>query len=198
MSGSSYGLIVEGDYDPAVYDAFIRRLHSPDAHIKPLVCGGKTNLMKKFADLLSTFKYEMSGNPVDMAIVISDADGKDPREVEAKMRAKIQGRSYPFPLDVRFYAVPQAMDAWLLADVNAISEAVQGRSGKPVTKSHDDPEGLLDPKQRFRKLLTDHKATYTAELCQEIAEKTDLQILSTRCRRFRIVAELLYCSERQI
>jgi hypothetical protein len=47
MSASSYGIIVEGDYDSAVYDAIIRRLASPDVHIKPLVCRGKTNLMKR-------------------------------------------------------------------------------------------------------------------------------------------------------
>jgi hypothetical protein len=168
-------------------------LASPDAHVKPLVCRGKTNLIKKFPDLLPTFKYEVGGNPVDMAIVIVDADGKDPLEVEEKLRIKIQGRNYPFPMNVRFYAVPQAIDAWLLADAAAISAAVQGRGGKPVTKSHDDPERLLDPKEWFRKLLTDHKATYTAELCREIAQKTDLQLLSQKCRRFPLFAELVDC-----
>ncbi len=193
MSASSYGIIVEGDYDSAVYDAIIRRLASPDAHIKPLPCEGKANVMKKFPGLLSTFKYEIGGNPVDMAIVIVDADGKDPLEVEAKMQEKIQGRNYPFPLNVRFYAVPQAMDTWLLADASAINAAVQRRGGKPVTKSHDDPEGLPHPKEWLRKLLTDHKATYTAELCREIARETDLQVLSERCPRFRVFAELVDC-----
>lgn len=193
MSASSYGIIVEGDYDSAVYDAFIRRLTAPDVHIKPLVCRGKANVLKEFPNLLSTFKYEIGGDPVDMAIVILDADGKEPSEVEAKMRAKIQGRNYPFRLNVCLYAVPQAMDAWLLADVNAIAAVVQGRGGKRVTRSHDDPEGLLDPKVWFRKLLTDHNAAYTAELCREIAQKTDLQVLSERCRRFRVFAELVDC-----
>jgi hypothetical protein len=193
MSASSYGIIVEGGYDSAVYDALIRRLASPDVHIKPLPCEGKTNVMKKFPDLLSTFKYEIGGNPVDMAIVIVDADGKNPLEVEAKMQEKIRGRDYPFPLDVRFYAVPQAMDTWLLADAKAINAAVQGRGGKCGTKSHDDPEGLPHPKEWFRKLLTDHNATYTAALCREVAEKTDLRVLSERCPRFRVFAELVDC-----
>lgn len=193
MSANSYGVIVEGDYDSAVYDALIRRLASPGVHIKPLACEGKPNLMKKFPSLLPTFVYEMGGNPVDMAIVIADADGKDPLEVEAKMRLKIQGRNYPFPLNVRFYAVPQAMDAWLLADVGAISAAVQRRGGRPVTKSHDDPEGLLRPKEWLRKLLTDHKVGYTAAVCAEIAQKVDLQVLAQRCPRFRLFADLVDC-----
>jgi hypothetical protein len=193
MSASSYGIIVEGDYDSAVYDAFIRRLAAPDVHIKPLVCRGKTNLMKEFPGLLRAFEHEVEGNPVDMAIVIRDSDGNDPREIEAKLRMKTQGRNYPFPLDVRFYAVQRAMDAWLLADASAISAAVEGRGGKRVTRSHDNPEGLLNPKEWLRKLLTDHKATYTAELCREIAQKTDLQVLSERCRRFPVFAELVDC-----
>jgi hypothetical protein len=193
MSASSYGIIVEGNYDSAVYGALIRRLALPEAHIKPLPCQGKANVMKKFPGLLSTFKYEVGGNPVDMAIVIVDSDGKDPIEVEAKMQQKIQGRKYPFPLNVRFYAVPQAMDTWLLADVGAIDAAVQRRGGKRVTRSHDDPESLPHPKEWFRNLLTDHHATYTAPLCREIAEETDLQVLSQRCPRFRVFAELVDC-----
>ncbi|MFZ0294845.1 MAG: hypothetical protein WAL52_14655 [Candidatus Sulfotelmatobacter sp.] len=147
MSANSYGIIVEGAYDSAVYDPLIRKLASHKVHIKALVCEGKANLGKKFPGLLRTFEYEIGGDPVDMAIVIVDADGRDPLEVEEHMRRKVQGRNYPFPLNVRFYAVPQAMDAWLLADAAAISAAVQGKGGKPITKSHDDPERLLNPKE---------------------------------------------------
>jgi hypothetical protein len=73
MSATSYGIIVEGDYDSAVYDAIIRRLTAPDIHIKHLVCSGKTNLMKEFPMLLRAFEHEIDGNPVDMAIVIRDS-----------------------------------------------------------------------------------------------------------------------------
>jgi hypothetical protein len=193
MSANSYGIIVEGAYDSAVYDAFIRRLTSPEIHIKPLVCNGKSNLMKKFPALLRAFEHEIGGDPVDMAIVIRDADGRNPGEVEAQMRAKIQGLQYPFRLNVRFHAVRHAMDAWLLADVNAISMACSQRRGTPVTRSHDAPEDLLDPKDGFRKLLTNHNVTYAAEVCREIAQETDLQVLSQKCPRFRGFMELVDC-----
>jgi hypothetical protein len=193
MSASSYGIIVEGPYDSAVYDAIIRRLTSPEIYIKALPCEGKANLMKNFAGLLPTFEYQLAGDPVDMAIVIRDADGKDPLEIEEKMRLKVQGRQYPFRLDVRFYAVPQAMDAWLLADANAISKAIQPRGGKRVTKSHDTPEALLDPKKWLRNLLADHKVGYTAAVCAEIAQEVDLQMLAEKCPRFRNFAELVDC-----
>jgi Domain of unknown function (DUF4276) len=193
MSATSYGIIVEGDYDSAVYDAIIRRLTSPEIHIKPLVCRGKTNLMKEFPALLRAFEHDVDGNPVDMAIVIRDSDGKNPEEIEAQMRAKIQGRQYPFRLDVRFHAVRHAMDAWLLADANAINTASQRRHGRRVTRSLNSLEDVLSPKNRFRKLLSDHKIACTPELCREIAQESDLQLLSERCPRFRVFAELVDC-----
>jgi Mor family transcriptional regulator len=193
MSANSYGVIVEGPYDSAVYEPVIRRLAAPHAYIKSLECDGKANLMKKFPGLLRTFEHEIEGNPVDMAIVVVDADGKDPVEVEARMQAKIEGRNYPFPLNVRLFAVPQAMDAWLLADIAAISAAARRRGGNPITRTYDNPEVLLDPKEWLRKLLTDHKVTYTAELCREIAREIDLKILSQRCPRFRHFAQLVDC-----
>jgi len=193
MSANSYGIIVEGPYDSAVYDPMIRRLTSQEVHIKALDCGGRTNLMKEFPGLLRTFEDAIGGNPVDMAIVIRDADGKDPDEIEAQMRAKIQGRQYPFRLDVRFHAVRNAMDAWLLADVNAISTAVQLKGGRRVTKSHDDPDGLLKPKEWLRKLLADHKVAYTAAVCAEIARQINFDELTQKCPRFGEFTELVDC-----
>jgi hypothetical protein len=193
MSANSYGVVVEGQFDSAVYDALIRRLTSNEMRIKVLQCGGKANLIKKFPALLRTFEYEIDGAPVDMAVVIVDADGKAPFEVEEILRARIQGRQYPFRMSVRPFAVSNAMDAWLLADVLAISAATQTRGGKPVNRTLDNLESLLDPKVALRKLLTDHKVTYTAALCREIAQTADLEILSQRCPRFRAFAELVDC-----
>jgi hypothetical protein len=193
MSANSYGIIVEGDYDSAVYGAFIRKLAAPHAHIKPLVCRGKTNLMKEFPALLRAFEHEVDGHPVDMALVIRDSDGRDPVEVEAQMRVKIEGRRYPFPLNVRLHAVRHAMDAWLLADINAINAASERRGGRRVTRLPDAPEDLLRPKDGLRHLLAEHKVTYTAEVCREIAHATDLQLLSNRCPRFSVFSELVDC-----
>jgi hypothetical protein len=109
------------------------------------------------------------------------------------MRAKIEGRRYPFRLNVRLHAVRHAMDAWLLADADAINTASERRRGKRVTRSQDSPEDILRPKEGLRKLLTDHDVTYTAEVCREIAQNANLRILSERCPRFRVFAELVDC-----
>ena len=192
MSASSYGIIVEGAYDSAVYEAFIQKL-SPNAPIRPLTCGGKTELMKKFPGFLKAFEFELAGGPVDMAVVIRDADGKNPEEIEAQMASKIAGRQYPFALGVQFFAVPQALESWLLADVSALNVVSQRRGGKRVTKSHDAPETLYNPKEWLGELLIDHNLDYTAALAREIALEINLDELSKRCPRFRVFSERVDC-----
>lgn len=184
MSADSYGIIVEGDCDSVVYDALIRRLTSETVYIKPLVCRGKPSLIRKFSDLLWAFQHEVADGPVDVAIVIWDSNGRDPDKFEAEMKARIVGREYPFRSEVALCAVRHAMDAWLLADVEAINTAAQRRGGQRITRSYDRPENLHDPKSWLRKLLNDHGVTYTPQLCREIAQTTNLQILEERCPSF--------------
>jgi len=47
MPANSYGIIVEGTYDSAVYEAIIRRLASHDVSVRAFDCRGKPNLMQK-------------------------------------------------------------------------------------------------------------------------------------------------------
>ena len=192
MSASSYGIIVEGTYDSAAYDAIIGKL-SPGIPIKTIACGGKSDLMKKFPGLLKAFEFEIAERPIDMAVVILDADGKKPEEVEEQMAAKIDVRDYPFALGVQFFVVPQALESWLLADVKALDAVSQRRSGRRVTRSCDSPEALLRPKEWLRQLLTDHKLDYTSGLAREIAQEIDLNTLSDRRPRFRAFTELVDC-----
>jgi len=192
MPASSYGIIVEGGYDSTVYEAIIRRLASHDVHIISRPCDGRTNLTRKFPGFLETFKYvELTGSSLDLAFVIVDADGRNPAEVEAKLRAKVAGRQYPF--EVHFHAVQNAMEAWLLADAQAISRVIHRRVGRSIARTHDAPQGLLDPKPTLTALLEGNRIDYTPAVAGEIAHEVDPQILSARCPRFRVFADLVDC-----
>lgn len=193
MSANSYGIIVEGKYDSAVYEAIIQRLTSQEVPIKALEVGGKVSLMRKFPGLLRAFEHILDGGPVEMAVVIQDADGKDADEIEAEMRAKIEGRTFPFRLGVQVFVVRQAVEAWLLADERAVSAVTLRRNGKQVTKPHHRPEELLDPKETIREVLTDSRVIYTSEVGREIAREIDFQVLSNKCPRFRVFSQLVDC-----
>lgn len=192
MSASSYGIVVEGDYDSAVYEVIINKL-SPSIPIRFLTCGGRSSLMNRFPNLLKVFEYQLAEGPVEMAVVIQDADGRDPEEIEAQMASKIAGRKCPFGLGVQFFAVPQAMESWLLADVKALDTVSQRRGGKHVTRSYDAPETRLRPKEDLRQLLSDHGLIYTPELAREIAREIDLDRLAEACPRFRVFSQLVDC-----
>jgi hypothetical protein len=191
MPADSYGIIVEGGYDSTVYETIIRRLASHEVRIVPRACEGKRNVKHKFPGFLDSFKYSELGGPVDMAIVIVDADGQDPTALEAEMRAKVATRQYRFAVHV--YAVTNAMEAWLLADPDTVNRAMQGRTSKRVTKTHHAPETLLDPKLLLQQLLTGIGVDYTAAVAAEIAQQIDPQVLAGKCPRFRDFAELVDC-----
>jgi hypothetical protein len=191
MPGNSYGIIVEGEYDSAVYCRLVRRLASHEVRIFHRPCEGKPDLVKKFPGFLEAFKYGPAEQSVDIVIVLVDTDGGDPAQLEARMRSRIASRQYPF--QVHFHAVQHAMEAWLLADPGAITNAIQARSGRRVPRTPDAPETLLNPKATLRRLLTDVKVDYTSEVAAQIADNIDTQTLSARCPRFRIFAELVDC-----
>lgn len=191
MPANSYGIIVEGESDSMAYEAIIRNLASHDVRVKPLTCGGRARLMQKFPAYLEALKREVSGGPVDMAIVIQDADGRAPDELENTMRSRIKGRRYPFP--VHCYVARQAMEAWLLADVNAINTVIKKRAGKQITRSRSAPEDLPNPKVVFRQMLTEYSVGITPMVCSEIAKEIDLDVLSQACPRFPAFAELVDC-----
>lgn len=192
MPANSYGIIVEGGYDSAVYNAIVSKLASHEVRVLPRLCEGKSNLIRKFPGLLESFKYNDLGQAaVDIAIVIADADGRNPAELEEELRSKIAGRRYPF--QVHFYAVQQAMETWLLADPQAISRAAEPRRGKRVARTHDAPQDLLKPKPFLRELLERHGVSYTSALAAEIAGNLDLGVLAFKCPRFRTFAELVDC-----
>ena len=78
-------------------------------------------LVKKFPGFLQEFRHAKDGAPVDKALVIRDADHKNPAELLAKMEARIVNRVYPFPR--KLLIVVEELEAWLLADEEAFLAA---------------------------------------------------------------------------
>jgi hypothetical protein len=85
------------------------------------------------------------------------------------------------------------MEAWLLADEKAIRIVAERRSKKGVVKSQRAPEELPNPKQALRQLLEGNKIPYTARVGAEIAREMNVQVVSNKCPRFRVFAELVDC-----
>lgn len=178
-----YGIVVEGNYDKAALTEIIKKCLSSDIEIAPRLCGGKDRLMKHFLGFLESFRYEKQGLPVDKALVIRDADDKDPDELSERMKSKIIDRTYSF--EVKFIAIVQELETWLLADENAISKVTQARSGKTVSRINENLESIVNPKEKLQNILSNAGVPYTPVVAREIAKGLDISIIKNRCPGFK-------------
>lgn len=137
----------------------------------------------QFPGLLESFRYEKQGSHVDKAIVIRDAHGKDPEKLKEKMKSKIANRNYPFK--VKFIIIVQELEAWLLADEEAISRITQSRTGKRVSRINEPLGSISQPKELLYKVLSEAHVPYTDVVAQEIARESDLDKIEYRCPGFR-------------
>ncbi|MEW6409067.1 MAG: DUF4276 family protein [Nitrospirota bacterium] len=178
-----YGIIVEGNYDKAAFKEIIKKCILSDIKIISRPCGGKDHLMKSFPGHLKSFCYEKQGSHIDKALVIRDADNRDPAELHKKMESKITNRTYPF--EVKFIIIIQELETWFLADEEAISRVTQARSGKPVARVNENLESIRQPKEKLQEILSKAGIYYTPEVAKEIARELDLSKIEYHCPRFR-------------
>lgn len=148
-------------------------------------CGGVAQLMKRFPVLLRDLEHFRQGRPVDKAIVIRDWRGPDVNTCEQQLRQKVEGKHFAFSRGVQFCGVRQEMEAWLLADVDAINSVARDRGGQTVPFVRGEIEEIGNPKERLTQLLSKAGLPYNAEVCREIAHRADIETLRHRCPSFR-------------
>ena len=170
---STYGLIVEGEYDKEILEEFILRCSNDEAarsdiRIETRICGGGSKVFKQFPGLLKEFQFNYP--EIKKAFVVRDSDGKNPDVLEKQFREKIAG--WESPLTVEFSFIVHEVEAWLLFD-----EAVLSRiTGRKVRKIHS-PQELKDPKTKLVQILSDGKIDYTPALARQIVSSMDLDKL---------------------
>ncbi len=177
-----YGIIVEGNYDEAAFIEIIKKCISSDIKIISRPCGGRDHLMKSFPCHLKSFRYEKQGSHIDKALVIRDADNKDPEDLKKNMEGKIADRN---PFEVKFIIVVQELETWLLADDKAISKVTQARSGRTVSRVNENLESIVNPKERLQNILSDSGVPYTPAVAREIAKELDITVVEYRCPGFK-------------
>lgn len=175
-----FGIIVEGFYDAAAVKEFIRKCYGTDCEVEARICAPRGGVTRQFPKYLEEFKYR---SDIDKAFVVRDADRKNPVQVRAQMEAMIANRRYPFT--PKFAVIVQELEAWLLADHEAVS-AVTGRGVTPVP---DPIEGMDSPKERLRGILSGAGVVYTAEVARKIAAAANIGRVAERCQAFRTLCQ---------
>lgn len=186
MDGDSYGIVVEGDYDIGTYEELIRKICGRGVQVESRVAYGRVRLVRKVLGHLKSLEHSsIIGGPVDKALVVRDANGRNPAEVEGEIRARIGNRAFPFPRGIGVHAVRQEMETWLLADLAAIDKVARARNVRdrvrPIRGSLED---MQHPSQKFEEVLSQAGLNYTAQVCREIAREIDLAVLRDRCPSF--------------
>lgn len=185
MSNATYGLIVEGSYDRAMYEALIPRICGENPSFKTRVCNGVSELRKKFPIYLRNLEEALQGNPVDKALVIRDSGGKDPTAIKTEMEERIHGMAFAFPRGVELCIIRRTMETWLLADAEAINTVALARGGRPIQEVKGALEDIDDPKGKLKSVLSEARIEYTDRVSAEIASHLRIDRLESGCPSFR-------------
>ena len=178
LSMLTFGLIVEGMYDVEVLTTFIRKCAGANTQVVPRPCGSQSTLMKNFPKFLEGFRHDNAGGHVDKALVIRDADNKNPTTLITTMRERYRDRNYPFP--VESLVIVQKLEAWLLADHNALSVVCS----QGVPEIQESIEDIFDPKTKLKQILSMYNVQYTPKIAGDIAANANLDTIGYRCPQF--------------
>lgn len=184
MPSWTYGLIVEGSYDVAVYQELLRKITPTLDRIVPRATGGVPNLLRLLLGLLRDLENAVNGNPVEKVIVIRDTNGRDAAQLEKDLADKIHGQDFAFAHGIQFHAVRRTVETWLLSDVEAINQVATSRGGNPISGVQEQLEEIQDPKTRLIRLLSAASLPFDPAVCREIAARTRLEVLRYRCPSF--------------
>ncbi len=184
MPSWTYGLIVEGSYDVAVYQELLRKITPTLDRIVPRATGGVPNLLRLLLGLLRDLENAVNGNPVEKVIVIRDTNGRDAAQLEKDLADKIHGQDFAFAHGIQFHAVRRTVETWLLSDVEAINQVATSRGGNPISGVQEQLEEIQDPKTRLIRLLSAAGLPFDPAVCREIAARTRLEVLRYRCPSF--------------
>ncbi|MBZ5555513.1 MAG: DUF4276 family protein [Acidobacteriia bacterium] len=189
MKIESCGIVVEGDIDEAVYRELIAKIFSSEIKILARPTAGVRNLnkAKKVRGWLHSFEHaSRTGGPLDKALVIRDADGKDPKAIENDLGTRIGLGKFAFPLGVAVHAVREEMETWLLADNAALNRISKMENGNPIPPLGGHIEDERKPKERLQRILGKAGLNYNTATCCRIAREIDLNVLRQRCPSFTV------------
>lgn len=175
-------IVVEGESDVYAYRALIRRIRNDVDDIPAEQCRGP--IKTKFVGFLERFQANPA-RPVDKALVICDSDRQEPTSLENGLQSRLRASNFQETFPVHFFATKCMIEAWLLADEEAINK-VAARRGKDrtVRPVNVDLEQAREAKELFYRALSEANLRPVPLIYGEIAEAAELQRISERCPYF--------------
>jgi len=82
--------------------------------------------------------------------------------------------------------VRREMEAWLLADIEAINAVAKNRGGRDASEVAGNLQDIEHPETRLQAVLSKARIQYTVPVCAELASRARLDMLDYRCPSFRM------------
>jgi hypothetical protein len=184
----NFGIVVEDIRDAEAYSQLIQKIRNDIENVFSYPCHGRSTLKKQFIKGLKAVKWRAPGSPhaIGKALVIVDSDCSDASVWEEGL-AEILDRSHFDPgFPVHFHATKCELETWLLADENALSQASHHRGkNKRFGPANIPFETYREAKELFEIRLLEAGLPKTPQVYKEIASYADIQLIATRCPRFK-------------
>ena len=177
---AAIGLVTDGAYDRLAITALVRACR-PGVEVESRQCPRDST-----RKVIRILKELARPNMVSFAVWVRDAETNEPEEVQRleELMGDTVRNADRLVLDVRCVVAVPMLEAWLLADENAV-QRVCGSS-----RVFQNPERIEDPKSELRRLL--NQRPYTREVARHIAEIADVNLVAKRCPSFQKLRDALH------
>ncbi|HVX15111.1 MAG TPA: DUF4276 family protein [Pirellulales bacterium] len=175
-----FGILGEDDSDIATLRTLVRRITSPSVRVKGKGYDGCAKLLAKGAGDILIFR----DLGVRRFIVSYDADKSDPAKVRSKVWESVVSPT-GLAEDCCIVVPVQEIEAWILADMDAIRQVVSSfRPPKPIPS----PEHIQDPKEYLERLSKDERGIKLyrhASHNEKVAVHLNLPTVRAKCPSYR-------------
>lgn len=160
------GLIVEGKHDLIAYDRLLRKMgYIP----KVRQTRGNGNLINKIHAWVEFLRQYNCAK----IIALKDLNFKNKKELEKECSH--------FPNDVPLSVAIKSLEAWMVADENALRKQFRNPRVKPIP----NPEQLDKPYEILRNIYRENGKKYIAiKELPKIIDEIDLDVLRSKCPSF--------------
>lgn len=137
------GVIAEDKSDVEVVDTLARKIARAKFTVRSAIGHGCGRLQGKAL----SYAHQLRRERCSLLMLVCDLDQNSLADLSSRLRHALQ----PCPIDRHVVVIPvQEMEAWLLADHDAVSDAFKLHTR---LKKQPNPEGIQHPKERLRDLI---------------------------------------------
>jgi hypothetical protein len=184
MTALRVAFVLEGHRDYQVIPAFAQRVATAEFTDLQLSVASRFGRKRGFGFIseLGDVLRALDNDGVPLCVAVVDANGDESRRLKSLREAV--ARVQPLAVTCVTGVAVRALEAWLLADEQAIGAALMER---PAVPRQPEPRSIRDPKAALQELIgscTGGVEFFTDAIGRNIAQAADLSVVRKRCHDF--------------